>query len=139
MNVIGPRPLDAAQRLAHRFDLAAAEFLFVEPGGDAVFEVADLVDDLQRLVGQGDADRAAVVRRALLLEIAHLGELLDVVGDVRALIVASLDEVADGDVLVADVGQQQGLYAVDVADAEPVQFGAQQIEESPVQALNQPG
>ena len=69
--------------------------LLVEAGDDAMHLLA--------LLGQADADRAAVDARAGVMEIAHLDQLLDVVGDVRAEVVAARAQFAGGQLLVADV------------------------------------
>lgn len=104
MDVVCPRPLDPAQGTADTIDLGGAKVLFVELSRDLLFQIADVADHVQGLFGQADAYRAAVVGRALLIEIAHLGKLLDVVGDVRSLVVAALDQVADGDLLGSVLG-----------------------------------
>src|SRR5512132_2410017 len=97
-----------------------------------------IIDDVQRLLGEANADGPPVVRRTLMLKVAHFGQLLDVVGTVRALIIATLDEIADGDLLLADIRDEQRLDAVDVANAQAIQFSAEQIEKPAMQPLDQP-
>src|SRR3546814_4671335 len=80
-------------------------------------------------------ERPAVVRRALLDEIAVLDHLLHVVGDVRAEVVAALGELADGELLLADVEQDQRLDVVQVADALAVEVGLDDLEALAVEPL----
>src|SRR3546814_12436314 len=83
-------------------------------------------------------ERPAVVRRALLDEIAVLDHLLHVVGDVGAEAVAALGELADGELLLADVEQDQRLDVVQVADALAVEVGLDDLEALAVEPLDQP-
>ena len=89
------------------------------------------------LLGQADAHRAAVDPRAGMMEIAHLDELLDVVGDVRAEVVAAGAQLARGQLLVADVVEQQRLDAVDVVAAAALELVLDHVEEAAVQPLDQ--
>jgi len=52
-----------------------------------------------------------------MIEETHLDELLEIVRDVRAEIVAARAQLARGQLLVADVEQQQRLDGVDVGAA----------------------
>ena len=52
-----------------------------------------------------------------MIEEAHLDELLQIVGDVGAKIVAARAQLARGQLLVADVEEQQRLDGVDVGAA----------------------
>ena len=88
-------------------------------------------------LGEPDPHHPAVVARALLLDEARVDQPLEIVGDVRAEIVAAGHQLADADLLVADVGQQQALDVVDLIDAEAFQLDPQHVEEAPVQALDQ--
>ena len=76
------------------------------------------------------------MRRAGLVDIAALDQLLHVVGNVGALIIAAVDEIADDDLFVADIGEQEGLDRIEVLDAQTIEFRPDDIEESPVQTLN---
>ena len=66
MDVVGPGPLDAPQSLTDDVDFTAAHILLAELAGDALLEVADLIDDVQRLLGEANADGPPVVRRTLM-------------------------------------------------------------------------
>ena len=70
--------------------------------------------------------------RPFVFQVSHLRQLLDVVGNVGALVVAALHQIAYSNFLLADVGEQQGLYAVEVPYSEPIQLGTEKIEETPV-------
>ena len=69
----------------------------------AFLELADAGHNFESRLDQADSHRAAVVSRMFLFQIAQFDELLDVVGNVGALAVSALNEVADGDLFVADV------------------------------------
>src|SRR5438045_2177083 len=56
---------------------------------------AQLVAQRAAFLGQPDVDRAAVVHRALLAEIAVFDHLLDVIRDIRAKVAAAQRELAD--------------------------------------------
>src|SRR5579883_2469771 len=77
----------------------------------------DLLAKFLPLVGQAHADRAAVMERALLHDVARLDHLLHVVGDVRAKIAAAQGQLADRHLEIADVEQNHCLHVVDVMDA----------------------
>src|SRR5271166_4584574 len=95
------------------------------------------VAQLRSLFGQTNADRTAVVQRALLHEIAVFDHLLDVVGDVRAEIAAAQRQFADGHLRVSDVEQHHPLDVVDVVDAETFELKLHHLQEVTVQALDQ--
>jgi hypothetical protein len=77
------------------------------------------------------------VRGALLHEILVLDQLLEVVGDVGAQIIAAGGELAHGELLLVDVEEDQGLDVVDVLDAEAVELGLDHFQEPAVQPLDQ--
>src|SRR3954454_18278146 len=117
-DLVGPEALEAGQRLVETREIVVGD------AADRVDRLAVLVvqrlDDLVHrpaLLAQADAHRAPVDPRAGMMEIAHLDELLDVVGDVRAEVVAAGAQLARGQLLVADVVEQQRLDAVDVVAA----------------------
>src|SRR5438445_1364529 len=86
--------------------------LVVERGDDLVHFPA--------LLGERDAHRAAVDARAGMVKISHLDQLLDVIGDVRAEIVAARAKLARGQLLIADIVEEQRLDRIDV-DVNSVQ------------------
>src|SRR3954470_15838214 len=93
----------------------------------------------QALVGQPDQHRAAVTWRALLDDIAAVQQLLQIVSDVRACVVALLGQITYRDLLVLNISKDQCLNGVDVIDAQPLQLEADNIEKATVQPLDQPG
>ena len=72
-----------------------------------------------------------------MVEEAHLDQLLEIVGDVGAEIVAARAQFAGGQLLVADIVQQQRLHRIDVGAAAAVEFVLDDVEQSPVQTLDQ--
>src|SRR5579883_3401608 len=97
----------------------------------------DLLAKFLPLVGQAHADRAAVMERALLHDVARLDHLLHVVGDVRAKIAAAQGQLADRHLEIADVEQYHCLHVVDVMDALAVELELHHLQELAVQALDQ--
>src|SRR4029079_13790617 len=77
-------------------------------------ERIDDAADLLALRGQANAHRAAINARALMIEEAELDELLQVAGNVGAEGVAVGTQLACGQLLVADVIEQEGLHRVDI-------------------------
>src|SRR6185436_15632576 len=73
--------------------------------------------------------------RTLMIEEAHLDELLQVVGDVGAEIVTARAKLARGQLLVADVVEQKRLHRIDVGTAPAVELILDDIEQSPMQPL----
>ena len=136
-DVIGPHTLQLGERIAGAGKPAVVGKFLGEGLGIANFRLGYQVDHATALLGELDQHRALVVGGAFLVEIAEIGELADVAGDDGALVVAALDEIADGHFLDADVGEQQRLNAVEVADAGAFELRSQYVEITPVQALDQ--
>src|SRR5690606_9027053 len=108
-------PLKGPVHLAEllRFDppdlLDGTDMAVIEPG-----------DDLGHLFPfrrQADADRAAVDARTLVVDETHVDQLLQIVGYVRAEIVAARAEFAGREFRIADVEEKQSLDGIDVAAA----------------------
>jgi hypothetical protein len=102
-----------------------------------VVERLDHVVDLAALVGERDAHRAPVDPRAGVVEVAHLHELLHVVGDVGAEIVAPGAQLARGELLVADVVEQQRLDEFTSSRPAALELVLDHVEEPAMQALHQ--
>src|SRR5262245_43243105 len=83
-DLIGPEPLEPMQRLVEGRELLGVDAADLLDRAN-VFLVERLHDvaHLAALVGEPDADRAAIDARTLVVEEAHLHELLQIVGDVR--------------------------------------------------------
>src|SRR3546814_14546085 len=78
-------------------DLRLAEHALAQSLDVALVHGMHLLADIEALGRQPHVDGAAVLRRALLHEIAVLDHLLDVVGDVRAEILDARGELAHGE------------------------------------------
>ena len=97
----------------------------------------DGVANLAALVGQRDAHRATIDARALMIKEAHLDELLEVIGDVGAEVVAARTQLARGELLVAYVVEQQRLHRIDVSPAAAIELVLDHVEQAAVQPLHQ--
>ena len=72
-----------------------------------------------------------------MVEVAKLDQLLDVVGHVRAEIVAAGPQLAGRQLGIADIVEQQGLHAVDVVPAAALELVLDDVEQTAMQTLNQ--
>src|SRR5207248_8588384 len=79
----------------------------------------------------------ATERRPIGHNISTLGHLLAVVRDDSTYIITAHCQLADSDLRVAHVEQQQGLHVVDVVDSQCVEFEFDDIEKLPVKPLDQ--
>src|SRR5665213_56738 len=137
-NLIGPEALQPMQRLIERRELIGidAADLLNRPHVLLVKRLDD-VAHLTALVGQLDANRTAIDARALMIEKRHLDQLLQIVGDVGAEIVAARAQFTRGQLLVANIVEQQRLHRIDVGAAAAVEFVLDDVEQPAVQPLNQ--
>src|SRR6185437_16070669 len=114
-DLIGPEALEPVQRLVERGELVGVDAAHLLNGAHVLLvERLDDVAHLATLVGQLDAHRTAVDARALMVEEAHLDELLQIVGDVGAEIVAARAQFAGSQLLVADIVEQKRLHGIDI-------------------------
>src|SRR3984957_7636848 len=97
----------------------------------------DDIANLRAFFGELDAYRAPVNARALMVEEAHLDELLQIVGDIGAEIVAARTQLAGGELLVADIVQQQRLHRIDIGATAAVELVLDNVEQSTVETLDQ--
>ena len=137
-DVVAPIALERAQDLVHRRQLLAGDDLALELDRVLLVQLVDPPAKLEALLRHPHPGHAAVVGRAFLAEIAILDQLLDVVGDIRAQVVAARGQFADRQLLVADVRQDQALHVVDVLDPEPIELRLDDIEEASMETLDQP-
>src|SRR5690348_5540146 len=72
-------------------------------------ERVDDLADLLALAGQANANRPAINARTLMIEEAEFDQLLQIVGDVGAEVVATGAQLAGGQFLVADIIEQKRL------------------------------
>src|SRR5262249_56335427 len=103
-DLVGPEPLEPLERFVEAGELVGrdtadlldrADVLLVKQRYDVAYFTAAL--------GELDAHGAAIDARALVVEEAHLHELLQIVGHVRAEIVTARAQFTGGQFLVADV------------------------------------
>src|SRR6186997_594770 len=87
-DLVGPEPLEPVQRLVECGELVAGNATdLLHRANVLLVETFDDVANLAARDGQTDTHRAAVDSRALMIEEAHLDELLQIVGDVGAEII----------------------------------------------------
>src|SRR6516162_9497897 len=91
-----PELLEPTQRDADRLKIVRSEFSLRQHLEMTLMHRCQAVPQLAPLFGEMNVDRAAVVQRALLHEIAVLDHLLDIVRDVRTEIAAPQCQFADG-------------------------------------------
>ena len=72
-----------------------------------------------------------------MIEEAHLDQLLEIVGDIGAEIVAARAQFAGGELLVADIVEEQRLHRIDVGAPAAIELVLDDVEQTPVEALDQ--
>lgn len=77
------------------------------------------------------------MRTAFLFEIFELGEFLDIVRNIRAVIVAAIFQIANHHFILTDIVQQERLDGIDVVHLKAMQLRPQHIEKMPVESLYQ--
>src|SRR5947209_120485 len=84
-DLVGPEPLEPVQRLVERDEFVAIDAArLLHRAHVLLIERIDDVAHLAPLVGELDAHRAAVDARTLVVEVAHLDQLFEIVGNVGA-------------------------------------------------------
>src|SRR6478609_10881812 len=137
-DLVGPEPLEAVQRLVQGRELLVRDAADLFHGLDVLLiERVDDAADFLALRGETDADRAAINAAALMIEEAELDELLQIVGDVGAEVIAARTQLARSQFLVADVIEQQRLHRVDVGAAAAIEFILDDVEQRAMQPLHQ--
>src|SRR5215471_6845933 len=137
-DLVGPEPLEAMQRLVQRRELLVRDAADLLDRLDVLLiQRLDDAADLLALRGQANAHRAAINARALMIEEAELDQLLQVVGDVGAEIVTARAQLARGQLLVADVVEQERLHRIDVGTAAAIEFILDDVEQTAMQPLHQ--
>src|SRR5262245_25597858 len=137
-DLVGPEPLEPLQRLVQSGELGGVDAAhLLDRTHVLLVERLDDVAHLASLVGQLDAHGAAIDARALVVEEAHFDELLEIVRDVGAEIVAARAQLAGGQLLLADVEQKQRLHCVDVGAAAAVELVLDDVEQAAMQPLDQ--
>src|SRR6516165_8293092 len=137
-NLVGPEPLEAMQRLVQRRELLIGDAADLLDRLDVLLiQRIDDATDLLALLRQANADRTTINARALMIEEAELDQLLQVVGDVGAEIVAARAQFARGQLLVADIVQEQSLHRIDVGAATAIELVLDNIKQAAMQPLHQ--
>src|SRR5437899_9770027 len=117
-DLVGPEPLEPVQRLVQGRELLVRDAADLLHRLDVLLiESVDDLADFLALRGQANTDRAAIDARALMIEEAEFDQLLQIVGDVGAEIITARAQLAGGQLLVADVIEQQRLNRIDVGAA----------------------
>src|SRR3954463_9949085 len=94
-DLVGPEPLEPMQRLVQRRELLVRDAADLLHGLDVLLiERVDDLADFLALRGQADADRTAIDARTLMVEEAEFDQLLEVIGDVGAEIIAARAQLA---------------------------------------------
>src|ERR1700716_3892258 len=107
-DLVGPEPLEAMQRLVQRREFLVRDAADLFGGLDVLLiERIDDAADFLALRGQSDADRAAIDARALVIEKAEFDELLQIVRDIGAEVIAARAQFARGQFLVTDIIEQE--------------------------------
>src|ERR1700722_15409157 len=107
-DLVGPEPLEPVQRLVQGREFLVGDAADLLHGLDVLLiERVDDTADFLALRGEADAHRAAIDPRALVIEEAELDQLLQIVGDVGAEVIAARTQLTRGQLLVADVVEQQ--------------------------------
>src|ERR1700716_4175249 len=137
-DLVGPEPLEAMQRLVQRREFLVRDAADLLHGLDVLLiERIDDAADFLALRGQADADRTAIDARTLMIEEAEFDELLQVIGDVGAEVITARAQFARGQLLVADVIEQQRLHRIDVGAAAAIEFVLDDVEQAAMQPLYQ--
>src|SRR6202041_2906648 len=126
------------QRLIQRREFLVRDTADLLDGLDVLLiERIDDAADFLALRGQANADRTAIDARTLMVEEAEFDQLLQIVGDVGAEIVAARAQFARGQFLVADVIEQQRLNRIDVGAAAAIELVLDNVEQAAMQPLHQ--
>src|ERR1700726_2569603 len=137
-DLVGPEPLEPVQRLVQGRELLVGDAADLLDRLDVLLvQRIDDAADLLALRGQADAHRATIDARALMIEEAELDELLQIVGDVGAEVIAARAQFARGQLLVANIIEQQSLHRIDIGAAAPIEFILDDIEQAAMQPLHQ--
>src|ERR1700733_13968205 len=123
LDLVGPVSLEAQQGGVHSSEVVAGDTAdLFNRTRVLLIDASDNAVDLLAPFGQADPNRAPVDPRTGMMEKSHLDQLLDVIGNIRAEIIAARAQFARGQFLVADIVQEQRLHRVDVGTAATVEL-----------------
>ena len=71
-----------------------------------------------------------------MVEEPHLDELLEIVGNVGAEIIAAGAQLAGSQLLLPDIVQQQRLHRIDVGAAAAIELVLDDVEQPPMQPFH---
>ena len=71
-----------------------------------------------------------------MVHIAQFDQLFQIIGHVRALIIAARFQLARGHLILADVEQEQRLDRVDFQQVDPLKLILHHIQQQPVQPFD---
>src|SRR5208337_1758824 len=137
LDLVAPVTLETLQRDVDAGEIVARNAAdLLDRAGVLVVHAGDDPVNLLASLRQADANRAAVDAGAGMVEKAEFDQFLHIVGDVRSQIVAPCPQFARGQLLVADVVEQQRLDGVDVGAPAPIEFVLDDVEQSAVKPLD---
>src|SRR5919198_1575936 len=137
-DLIGPEPLETLQRPVQHRELVAVDATDLSDATQVLpVEHIDDVAHLASFIRELDAHGTAVDARALMIQVAHLDQLLEVIGDIGSEIVSACAQLAGREILLADVVQEQRLYGIDIVSAPAVELVLDHIEQPAMQSLDQ--
>src|SRR6516162_4645317 len=137
-DLVGPEPLEPMQRLVQRRELLVRDAADLLHGLDVLLiQRVDDAADFLSLRGQANADRAAIDARPLMIEEAEFDQLLQIVGNVGAEVIAARAQLARGQFLVADVVEQERLHGIDIRAAAAIELILDDVEQTAMQPLDQ--
>lgn len=114
-DLVGPIPLNPFER-----HVDVENFVGIDTCGffhaDSVTQeqVLDDIKDLASLFRQTDPDRTTINFTPLVVHEIIFNELLEVIGNIRALVIAPRFQFTCGDFIIADVEQKKPLDRVDL-------------------------
>src|SRR6516164_4502476 len=137
-DLVGPETFEAMQRLVQRREFLVRNAADLLNGLDVLLiERVHDATNLLALRGQANADRAAIDARPLMIEEAEFDQLLQIVGNVGAEVIAARAQLARGQFLVADVVEQERLHGIDIRAAAASELILDDVEQTAMQPLDQ--
>ncbi len=94
------------------------------------------IADLNALVGQLDAVRAAVMGAAAVGYIAEINQLFEIIRDILAVIAATQRQLTHRQFFIADIEKNERLNVIDVTHTRAVQFSFDHFQTATVQTFD---
>ena len=102
-----------------------------------LIKLINLLTQIKPLIGQLNACRTFIMRRALLNEVGIFDKLFHVVGNVGTKVVTTVRQLADGQLFSANIIKDQSLDVVHIINLKTIKLGLDNIKKAPVQTFNQ--